>query len=181
MKLVLAVLLLLAGSAATAKDWTLDAKASRLRFAGTQQDEAFSGEFARFTPKIAYDAAKPAETKIDVEVDLASADSKSPDRDEQLKGAEFFAVAKYPKAHFKTLACKPGAAAGQVECDAELTIRDKTRKLAFPFTFVENGGAGRLRASVELDRTQFDVGTGEWLDEATVGHKVKVTVDLTLR
>ena len=182
MKLVLtAVALLTVASAASAKDWTLDAKASHLRFSSTQQDEPFTGEFARFTPKIAVDAAKPAEAKIDVEVDLASANTKSAERDETLKGDDFFWTSKYPKAHFRTLSCKAGASAGKFECDAELTIRDKTRKLPFPFTFAESGGKATLKADVTLDRMQYGVGaSGDWGDEHTVGHQVKVSVDLTL-
>ena len=181
MKLVSTVVMLLAASAASAKDWTLDAKSSHLRFSTTQQDEPFTGEFAKFTPKIALDPAKPAETKIDVEIDLASAGTKSAERDETLKGDDFFSTSKYPKAHFRTLACKPGVGAGKIDCDAELTIRDKTRKLAFPFTFAETGGKATLKAEVTLDRMQYGVGaSGDWGDEHTVGHQVKVSVDLTL-
>lgn len=170
---------LLFAHGAQAKDWTLDTKSSHLRFSGTQQGEAFTGEFARFTPQIALDPAKPAETKIDVTIDLKSAGTKNAERDETLATEDFFWTAKFPTAHFKTLSCK-SAAPGKYACDAELTIRDKTRKLAFPFTFDE--AAGRLEAEVELDRTQYDVGTsGDWGDEGTVAHKVKVSVDLTLR
>ena len=167
-------------SAASAKDWTLDAKASHLKFAGSQQGEPFTGEFGRFTPKIALDPAKPAETKIDVEIDLASANSNNKERDDTLATPDFFWTAKYPKAHFRTLSCK-AAAPGKFDCDAELTIRDKTRKLAFPFTFTESSGKATLKSEVELDRTQYDVGTGDWADDGTVAHKVKVSVDLTLK
>ena len=181
MKLVLTAALLLTASTVHAKDWTLDAKASHLRFSTTQQDEPFTGEFAKFTPKIALDAAQPADTKIDVEIDLGSANTKSSERDETLKGDDFFWTSKYPKAHFRTLSCKAGAGAGKIDCDAELTIRDKTRKLAFPLTFTESGGKATLKAEVTLDRMQYGVGaSGDWTDEHTVGHQVKVAVDLTL-
>lgn len=179
MRLALAVVALAFSFAAQSKDWSLDAKASHLKFSGSQQGESFSGEFTRFAPRIALDPAKPAETKIEVEIDLGSANSRNKERDDTLATPDFFWTAKYPKAHFRTLACK-SAAPGRYECDAELTIRDKTRKLAFPFTFAESGGKATLKAEVELDRTQYDVGTGDWADDGTVGHKVKVGVDLTL-
>jgi len=181
MRLVLIAVLLFAAPLVVAKDWTLDAKASHLRFSTTQQDEPFTGELRKFTPKIALDPAKPAETSIDVEIDLASANTKSSERDDTLKGDDFFATSKYPKAHFRTLSCKAGAGAGKIDCDAELTIRDKTRKLAFPLTFAESGGKATLKAEVTLDRMQYGVGaSGDWADEHTAGHQVKVTVDLTL-
>ena len=103
------------------------------------------------------------------------------ERDDALATPEFFSFAKYPKAHFRTLSCKAGAGAGRIDCDAELTIRDKTRKLAFPLTFAESGGKATLKAEVTLDRMQYGVGaSGDWTDEHTVGHQVKVNVDLTL-
>ena len=176
----LVLLLLVAPFLAQAKDWQTDAKSSHLRFSGTQQGESFSGEFTRFTAKVALDAAKPADTRIEAEIDVASANTKNAERDETLATPDFFWAAKFPKAKFRTLSCKSGEA-GKYDCEAELTIRDKTRKIAFPFAFAESGGGATLKAEVTLDRTQFDVGTGEWADDGTVAHQVKVGVELSLK
>jgi polyisoprenoid-binding protein YceI len=176
----LVLILLAAPLASAAKDWQPDAKSSHLRFSGTQQGEAFGGEFTRFTAKVALDPGKPADTRIEAEIDVVSANTKNAERDETLATPDFFWAAKFPKAKFRTLSCKAGGA-GKYDCEAELTIRDKTRKIAFPFTFAEAGGGATLKAEVTLDRTQFDVGTGEWADDGTIAHQVKVSVDLSLK
>lgn len=162
--------------AAVAGEYTVDAGASRLSFEGSAQGEAFAGRFARFTATVAIDATTAA---ITADIDVASVDTQNAERDETLATSEFFDFAKFPKATFRTKTCR-AAGAGKFECDAELTIRDKARPVAFPFAFAESGGKATLDATVTLDRTQFDVGTGDWAGEDAVAHAVTVTVHLVL-
>lgn len=173
---LLPTLLLLVPFAAGATDYAVDAADSKLAFKGSAQGEAFDGAFKRFTATVAVDAAN---TAVTAEIDVASADTANSERDETLATAEFFDYAKFPKAKFHTTSCKP-AGAGRFDCQAELTIRDKTQAIAFPFTLAESGGKATLDATVSLDRTKFDVGTGDWAGEDTVAHAVTVNVHLLL-
>lgn len=172
----LATLLLMVPFAAGATDYAVDAAGSRLAFTGSAQGESFDGAFKRFTATVSVDAASAA---IAAEIDVASADTANSERDETLATAEFFDYAKFPTAKFHTTSCK-SAGAGRYECQAELTIRDRTQPIAFPFTFAEGGGKATLDATVSLDRTKFDVGTGDWAGEDTVAHAVTVNVHLVL-
>jgi polyisoprenoid-binding protein YceI len=181
LRVLATTLLLLCTAPLAAKDWQLDPAASHLRFAGTAQGEAFKGEFRRFKPTIALEPGKPESARIEVEVDVASADTQNKERDDALATPEFFAFDKFPKARFRTLSCKAGAGKDAYACDAELTIRDKTRKLAFPFTFSESDGKASLKSEIKLDRMAYDIGTGEWADTATLAHEVGVSVELTLK
>ncbi|HET7843412.1 MAG TPA: YceI family protein [Xanthomonadales bacterium] len=171
--------LLLLPLAASARDYAVDAGASTLTFKGSAQGEAFDGKFSRFTATVAVDAADATKTAIAAEIDVASVDTQNAERDETLAGAEFFDFAKFPKATFRTKSCK-AAGAGKFTCDAELTIRDKSQAIAFPFTFAEGPGKATLDATVALDRTKFDVGTGDWSGEDAVAHAVTVNVHLVL-
>ena len=177
----LALLALALAPCAAAKDWTMDPAASHLRFSGTAQDEPFRGEFKRFAPRIALEPGKPESVKIDVEIDVASVDTQNKERDDALATAAFFGFDKFPKARFRTLSCKAGKSADAYDCEAELTIRDKTRKLRFPFTLAQDGGGATLKSEVGLNRMDYDIGTGEWADAGTLAHEVKVTVELKLR
>ena len=168
-------LLLLLPLHAGATDYVVDPARSHLSFSGSAQGEAFEGRFARYSATVSIDGAA---TSVTAEVDVTSVDTQNSERDETLATAEFFDFAKFPKATFRTTACR-AAGAGRFECDAELTIRDKTVKLAFPFT-INEGGKATLDAKVTLDRTQFDVGTGDWSGEDAVAHAVEVTVHLAL-
>ena len=181
MRSIICALALLAMAPIQAKDWQADAGASHLRFAGTVQDEAFQGEFKRYTAKVALEPGKPESVRIEVEIDVASADTQNKERDDALATPQFFGFDKFPKARFRTLSCKAGKSADAYECEAELTIRDKTRKLAFPFTFAENGGQATLKSEVQLKRLDYDIGTGEWADTGTLANEVSVSVELKLR
>jgi polyisoprenoid-binding protein YceI len=120
---------LLLPAAVFARDWQVDAAKSSLTFKGSYQKEGFDGAFKKFDATIAYDAANPATSKFDVNVDLASADTGNGDRDDSLKGGDFFDVKKTPKAHFVTESFAK-AADGGVEAKGSLTLRGQTRPVA---------------------------------------------------
>ena len=174
-----ALLLLALPFTAGAGEYSVDAAGSKLSFKGSAQGEAFEGVFKRFSATVAVDPADATKTALTADIDIASVDTQNAERDETLATGDFFDAAKFPKATFRTKSCQ-AAGAGKFTCDAELTIRDKSRPVAFPFTFAESGGKATLDANVTLDRTQFDVGTGDWAGEDAVAHAVAVSVHLAL-
>lgn len=173
----LALAALLVSPSAFAADYAM--RAGTLKFSGQQQGEAFEGRFDAFTPTIRFDADQLATSTLDVSIDLASADTQNSERDDALKGSDFFAIADFPKARFVTKSIR-AVDATHFEADAALTIRDQTVTLKFPFTFEPNADGARLKAKVTLDRLAFGIGTGDWADEGMIGHKVDVNVDLSL-
>ena len=178
-RLTWAVLLFGMGLAgARADDWVLDS--GSLRFSGTQQEEPFTGEFKRFEPSIKFDPAHPETTRIDVTIDLASADSAQEERDSALLTPEWFDVAKFPQANFAASAAT-AKADGSFDAKAKLSLRGVSRDMAFPFTWTREGDRAHLRAQVTLDRLAFGLGSGEWADAEWVGHSVVVDVDVWLK
>ncbi len=173
--LILASLLLPAS--ALARDWQADAAKSSLTFKGSYQKEAFNGSFKKFESTIAYDAADLSKSKFDVVVDLASANTGNGDRDDSLKGSDFFATTKFPKAHFVTESFAK-AADGTVEAKGSLTIRDQTRPIVLKVKFVETGTTATLEVDATLKRADFGLGNGS--DWADVGADVPVHGHLAL-
>ncbi|HEY0180045.1 MAG TPA: YceI family protein [Dokdonella sp.] len=162
---------------ALARDWQVDAAKSSLTFKCSYQGESFDGRFKQFDAKIAYDAANLAQSKFDVSVDLASADTGNGERDESLHGTDFFDVKKTPKAHFVTESFAKDAAGG-VEAHGTLTIRDKTQPVTLKVTFVDSGGAATLDVDTTLKRADFGLGaSSDWAD---VGAEVPVHGHLVL-
>jgi polyisoprenoid-binding protein YceI len=179
MKSLVLAAALVAGPA-FAVDYAVVPDKSVLRFIGDYEGESFEGGFGRFTATVSIDPANAGNTKLAAEIDVASANTENEERDQTLATAEFFDAAKFPKATFRTLACR--GAAPSFTCDAELTIRDRTQKLAFPFTLTPQAdGGARLEADVVLKRLAFDVGTGDWADTALIGDDVRVHIDLMLK
>lgn len=165
-------------SAADAPSYVPVAAQSSLSFGGTQQGEKFTGVFRDFDARIAYGPEQLSSSHIDVTIRLKSLDSKSPDRDSALAGADWFDFAKFPTATFRaaTIRMTPAGPVG----DADLTIKGRTKRLSFPFAWKNDSGKIVLDARVSLDRLDFGVGAGEWADESVAGRKVEVVVHLVL-
>jgi polyisoprenoid-binding protein YceI len=174
-----AVALLAATSASgVAPSYTVAPAQSSLTFVGTQQGEKFTGRIPGFDAKVRYAPDDLPGSGLDVTIRVASIDTKSPDRDATLAGADWFDFKKFPTATFRTVAIR-ATPAGPV-ADADLTIKGVTRRILFPFTWVASGAGATLDARVSLNRLDFGIGAGEWADESMVGQKVEVTVRLVL-
>ncbi|MBV8159234.1 MAG: YceI family protein, partial [Dyella sp.] len=106
---------------ASAADYAVQPAGSKLGFTSSFQGQSFDGTFGKWTATISYDPAKVATSKFDVEVDLSSVKTGDNDRDSALPGADFFNVAKFPKAHFVTTGFRQNGAL--VVADGNLTLR----------------------------------------------------------
>lgn len=168
---------LLCSASAQARDWSVDASKSTLGFKGSYQGEGFAGTFGKFDATIAYDTADVGKSSFDVTVDLGSANTGSAERDDSLKGSDFFAVAKFPKARFTTQSFAK-AADGSVTAQGTLTIRDQSRPVTLKVAFTEAGGGATLDVDTVLKRADFGLGAGsDWSD---VGADVPVHAHLVL-
>jgi len=179
MKCLTILLLALAlPGAAAATDYTVQADASTLGFAGTFQGEAFQGHFGQWSAAISYDDTDPAQSKFDVEVILASARTGDSDRDSTLPGPDFFNTEKFPKAHFVTTGFHRDGA--QMIADGQLTLRGVTRPVSLKVDFKPQGDDATLDVSGTLQRLDFGVGGGEYADTSVIGADVQVTAHLQL-
>jgi polyisoprenoid-binding protein YceI len=177
MHLLLPALLLALPIAAPARDWAVDTAQSTLSFKGTYQNEGFDGKFRKFAATINYDEADPAKSKFDVSIDAASVDTASSERDDSLKGEDFFEPKKFPQAHFVTESFAKGADGG-VEAKGKLTIRDQTRPVVLKVKFAANGDKATLDVDTVLKRADFGLGAGkDWND---IGADVPVHGHLVL-
>lgn len=163
---------------AGARDWNTDVAHSTLGFSGTYQGEKFSGKFARFEASIAYDPADLASARFDVVIDVTSAATGNADYDGQLKTAEFFDFAKFPKAHFVTRAFRKDG--DTVLADGTLTIRDQSKPVTLAVRFAAAGAGATLDVSTTLKRLDFAVGSGDWADTAVIANDVPVSAHLVL-
>jgi len=77
----LSLLLLILASSAQAADYSAQA-GSTLGFTASYQGEAFNGSFGKFVPQIRFDPAKLADSRFDVRITLASANTQNSERDD---------------------------------------------------------------------------------------------------
>lgn len=181
MRSIVAALLALHVLPAAGAEWLSVPHADSLRFEGMQQGEPFRGRFGRFEAQIRFDPDELDSARFEVEIDMASADTRSGERDEVLLGSDFFAVRQFPTARFVTGAFE-ALGEDHFRAEAELTIRNRTLAIEFPFRWQTDAGGARIVAEVELDRIAFELGDSEdWRDADTLGHAVTVFVDLPLQ
>lgn len=167
---------LLLAPAALAAPRQADGGAGTLTFVATQAGAKFTGAFRRFHVNLDFDPARPEGGSLDVTVETASLDTKDRDRDEILRGTDFFWVEKYPEASFHA---KRFERAGEGwRATGELTIRGATKTVPVEFTLAPAGAA--MKGGAQLERLAFGLGQGDWASTEWVGNEVEVRFDLKL-
>lgn len=160
------LLLLALPLVAQAKSWSVIPAQSTLGFSGSYQGGAFHGTFKQFTARIDYDPAHLDAARFDVSVDLASVNTQNSERDQSLTGGDFFAVAKFPKAHFVTQSFTTGAD-GRVTAHGTLTLRGITKPVLLQVQFKRSANGATLDVGASLNRLDFKLGTGgDWKEIA---------------
>jgi polyisoprenoid-binding protein YceI len=171
-----------AASAPATTHYALDAAKSSLEFTFAQAGAQNKGKFTRFPVSFEFSPDNLAASRLEVTVEIASLDTGDQERDDMLRGADLFAVAKFPQAHFSASQIVKSAAG--YEAVGKLTIRNVTREVHVPFTFRtadEHGvSVGYMSGKTSLRRLDFGVGQGDWTSTEWVGNEIGVAFALRL-
>lgn len=162
--------------------FTLDQAKSTLEFTFTQAGAQNKGKFTRFPTTLDLSADNQVPAKLDVTVEMISVDTGDKERDDTLKSADLFGVAKFPQARFTSTQITKTA--NGYDAVGKLTIRGVSRDFHIPFSFKtadEQGKpAGYLLGKTTLKRLDFGVGQGDWKSTEEVGNDVSVSYSLRL-
>ena len=113
-------------------DYTLDVSHSRLGFVARHaMVTKVRGQFGAFTGTARIDEASPADSKVDLSIDVTSIETGSPDRDGHLKSGDFFDAETYPSITFTSTDVKRDGSDWTITGD--LTIKDVTKSVVIPF------------------------------------------------
>jgi polyisoprenoid-binding protein YceI len=184
---MLALLLLFSAVPAAAQTpatthYVLDSAKSSLEFTFLQAGAWNKGHFAHFTVSLDFSAENLAASRLDVVVEMSSVDTGDQERDDTVRGADLFAVAKFPQAHF--IASQITKTAAGYEAVGKLTIRGVTHDMRVPFSFrtATEGGAtaGYMSGKTSLRRLDYGVGQGDWKATDQVGNEVGLAFSLRL-
>ncbi|HYL04033.1 MAG TPA: YceI family protein [Steroidobacteraceae bacterium] len=181
--LALAIAALARGAAPPAvPHFALDPAKSSLEFTFLQAGARNKGSFKRFNVSLDFSPADPGTGRLEVTVEVGSLDTGDEDRDDTLRGADLFDVARYPQAHFS--ATHIARTASGYAASGNLTIRGVTRATTVPFTFREaTEGAtavAYMAGSTAVRRLDFGVGQGDWKATDQAGNEVTVSFSLRL-
>lgn len=175
-----AAALLLFASVSQAAALPLIAAKSRIEFSIKEMGVTVSGQFSRFDAVVDLDPAKPEALSAKISVDIASLTTGDSDADAIAVDKPWLNKAAFPKARFTSSAVRR-VAAGRYEVQGMLTIRGKTREITVPLATITQGDGTMLATgSFSLQRSDFDIGGGEWNEGDVVANDVAVTFRLTL-
>jgi polyisoprenoid-binding protein YceI len=141
------------------------------------------GQFTKFEGTL---EIGPEDARAYGTVEVASVDTREPQRDEHLRSADFFEVAAYPEISFRSTAIRP-AGEDEFEIDGDIEIhgvsRDITLRAALEGTETDPQGNDRvgLSATAQINRSDFEMkfnaalGSGNML----VSDRVKILLDIS--
>jgi len=169
---------LLAASPAAATEWKIDAAKSWLGFKGTMAGGEFEGRFLRWEGRISFDPARPEQGRAMVTIDMASAKTGDPQKDDALPRSEWFDAKAFPAATFEVKSFRSQGGTSY-EAVGTLTIRDVNKAVAMP-TMIEVNGT-TLHATGHLDLVRTDYGVGQGTGGQWVAPEVVAMFDVTAR
>ena len=144
------------------------------------------GAFTAFEGSATVDTANPANSKVELAIDVASIETGVADRDGHLKSGDFFDAENFPKITFSSTSVeRDGDQTGPITGD--LTIKDVTKPVTI--VFEETGSAqdpfGNLRVGFEggttINRKDWGLTWNAALETGgvLVSEKVKLEFDVS--
>ena len=147
---------------------------SYIRFVSKQMNVPVEGRFRKFAANIAFDARKPAATKAEFEVELASIDLGNPEGETEVQRKTWFNTDAFPKAKFVSGAVKV-LGGDRLEVSGPLTIKGIAQNItAIASVKTDAAGVSVAEGTFPMKRLQFKIGEGQWADTETVADEVEV-------
>lgn len=168
------------GSSASALDWTVNPATSELGFSATFEGSPAPGVLRTFNAAVRFDPDRLADSRIDVTIAVPSADMRSDDINKAIRGPDWFDVARFPTAEFRSTQVRAAGANGYVIVGT-LTVKGIAKPIEVPFHWQGEGDTATMNGEVAIDRATFKIGLGEWQSTKVIGAEVKVKFQLHLR
>lgn len=131
------------------------------------------GDISGLKGKIIFDAKNTSKCFFDVTAAVKTIDTDNGKRDEHLKKEEYFDVATYPVIHLVSTKIEPGADLKHFIFKGNLTIKNITKPISFPFTAQGKSGGALFVGFFEINRVDFGVGKQSF----SLSNKIKVTLN----
>ena len=153
---------------------------SSLRFRTSYSGDAIIGSFATFGGDIVFAPDRLDKSRVAITIDLGSAASGDGERDETLKGGDFFAVQANRNAVFRADRFRKTGTDRYV-ADGTLRLKGVTTPLSLPFTLRIDGDNATMQGSATIDRLAWKIGEGEFSSTAEIPAAVGLEIALKAR
>ncbi len=114
-----------------------------------------------------------AKASIEASLDATTINTGIVSRDKHLRKEDYFYVEKYPtiRMQSRSFTQKNG---NEYEGIFDLTIRNVTKQVSFPFQFVKEGIKARFKGEFKINRREFEIGGGSLV----LGNQVTIQLDV---
>ena len=142
------------------------------------------GTFGTITGTASYDGKDTKSVTVDVKIDANSISTNQAKRDEHLKSADFFDVAKFPSLTFKSKSSTT-AQGGKFKVTGDLTVHGITKEVAIeldgPSAEAKDPyGKTHVAAHGALKVNRKDFGLGGSIPSMVVGEEVSIALEIEL-
>lgn len=158
--------------------WVVDTAHSSVVFKVKHAGSSwFYGMFKTVTGTIALDGSKPENSSFEVEIDPASVDTRNDDRDQHLRGPDFFDCKQFPTMRFQS--SKVEMAGNDFKVTGTLSLHGVDKPLT---VVVQPTGSGEMmgkkvagfEATFVVKRSDFGIEYG--LAQKALGDEVHMTI-----
>jgi len=163
-----------------AAEWKMDRKNSTLNFIASYEGVEAPGQFKQFDVHFQFDFRALSNNQLNVTVELAHADMGSDDINTAIVQKEWFHVAEFPRANFKSNKIVKKDENNFV-AKGTLILKGIQKPLDVPFRWNEKGKSAVMQGELLVKRTNFNIGTGEWSAGNVIGIDVKVKFNVEFR
>jgi len=142
------------------------------------------GYFTKWKGTLAFDEQNPSASQAEAQIEVASVDTREPQRDGHLRTGDFFDAEKHPHMTFKSTAVE--RAGDKFKVTGDLTLRGVTKPIVLD---VEYGGRSKhpqmgervgFSASTSINRKDFGVAYNQLLEAGGVAISDKVDIQLEI-
>jgi polyisoprenoid-binding protein YceI len=167
--------------------WKIDPAHSSIDFSAKHMMiSTVRGRLGAVNGEIIVDERNPANSSVDVTVDVAGLTTNEASRDTHLRSADFFDAETYPEATFNSTRVEP-LSEDKYRVTGDLTIRGTTKSITFD---VEREGEGvdpwgnvkaAFAARTTLNRKDFGLNWNVALEAGGVLVSEKVSLEITVQ
>jgi polyisoprenoid-binding protein YceI len=162
--------------------WRVDPSHSELSFTIRHLSGRVRGKIAIWQGDIAADPSDLSRSAVAVNAYPGSIDTGNRDRDEHLRGEDFFDVATWPTITFKSVAVK--ANGNKMKITGDLVIKGNSKRIVLDGQFTglakkDTKGLKRVAflASTKIDRREFGLSWNQFIEGAAMlGDEVELEI-----
>jgi polyisoprenoid-binding protein YceI len=181
---LVAALAIAAAPALAVETYLFDKSHTKVGFKIRHTVAKVEGRFRDYEGTIWIDRQNPAASRVEVTIQAASIDTDHDKRDADLRGTDFFDVAKYPTIIFRSTRVEPRGG-DRYEVTGDLTMRGVTKTITIPV--VSNGFAkmgktekAGFTIAFPLERKDYGITWNRTLDQGglLLGDEVEISIEV---